>query len=197
MANTSCSLPCLCLQGPKWRAQKNTKSSLRTLGPLKCGALLPACVGWQFGSLAAGHATVSARKNTFCERVWGPNLGSHFGPTFGPCNKDCIKRHQKGDPKADPKSGPRNAIILISKTLHSKRCPSSFWPTARRTRLDPHSWGPKVRSRVLGVFKALNVDPGSIPRTCVTANPSPHKILNLQSRPWSHYPFLRILINAE
>ena len=60
-----------------------------------------------------------------------------------------------------------------------------------------YSWGPKVRNEIYGAFKGLKMNPGSIPRTCVMANPSPHKILSLKSRPWSHYPFLRILINAE
>ena len=118
-------------------------------------------------------------KSTCCECFWAPNLRPHLGPNFGPCNKDSIKRPQKRDPKTDPKMGPRNAIVLVSKTLHSKRCPSSFWPTACRMRLGPHCWGPEVRSQVLDVFAALKKEPRTIPTTRLTTNPSPHKTLSL------------------
>ena len=110
-------------------------------------------------------------KNAYCECSWAPNLGPHFRP----CIKDCIKRPQKWDPKADPKMVPRKAITVASKTFHSKRCPSSFWPTARRTHFDPHNWGPgpEVCSQVFGVLTALKKEPRAIPTICVMANPSP------------------------
>ena len=84
-------------------------------------------------------------------QIWGPIWGLISGPAI----RIILSGPKNGTPKTDPKTGPQIAIIVASKTLHSNCCPSSFWPTARRTRWDQHSWGPEVRNQVFCVFTAM------------------------------------------